>query len=421
MATFEKEILLEGTIVKDGIEYPITQGFLYNCVKQFKRMKDQKRKVNVHSEHNYLPETKRGEVVDLYVKKKSDGKTGLFGKIKFLSHLKPDVVKTLTSCDVSAEIPSELMDGNGNIYSFPVQRVAITADPAITGLTPFLKLSLNVNKSPVTGTQPTEIDNMAQNNQDGLLNEDEFDQNEPIETDDEIDEVDEVDDETDDDNETHTTVTVSKKGNFLDSQLAKVFFDILDIDPDDFDNDEQLMEEFTVRLTKLITDREVILKALDIKPSDPKASELLAERLPQVVDFMAQFDEDGDGEVTQQEVEDTVDKDAEDTDDSPENESLKLSVNALMRENRQLKLDKLVKDGKLNREAYQKAKKRFVLKLSLNDNEAFNELVDLVETNSMGTGHSKTPVQHPKMSVPKSGGSSWTKIGHKLASTYKHK
>ena len=49
--TFEKEILRETVVVKNGQEYPITAHVLNNCAKQYqqyRRMKKSGMNVNVH-------------------------------------------------------------------------------------------------------------------------------------------------------------------------------------------------------------------------------------------------------------------------------------------------------------------------------------------------------------------------------------
>ncbi|MDR0522514.1 MAG: hypothetical protein LBH00_11785, partial [Planctomycetaceae bacterium] len=164
--TFEKELLTETVIVKGSKEYPITPAFLENCVEQYRRMKSCGLTVNVHSGHNHTPETKRGEVLDIYLKKKKNGRTGLFGKIVFLPHLPKEMIKTLVNNDVSVELPKELYDASGNTYTFPVQRVAITPDPAVRGMSPFVQqrdtpmsvpfLTLSINNLNKEITMPNE-------------------------------------------------------------------------------------------------------------------------------------------------------------------------------------------------------------------------------------------------------------------------
>jgi len=58
-------------------------------------------KVNVHSGHDHSPETKCGEVLDIYTKKRKDGTVGLFGKICFLPHLSKQAIQTLVFGDVA--------------------------------------------------------------------------------------------------------------------------------------------------------------------------------------------------------------------------------------------------------------------------------------------------------------------------------
>jgi hypothetical protein len=439
--TFEKEILLETVITKRGKKYPITPRFLENCVVQYRRMKKSGVKVNVHSGHDHTPETKRGEVLDIYTKKRRDGTVGLFGKICFLPHLSKQTIQTLISNDVSVELPQELYDAKGNFYPYPVRRVAITPDPAVSGMSPFVQqrdalvsvpfLTLSINNF-------TEEKETMPNDNEQL-----FDPDDDIQ-DDVSSEV-ETATEVDDDQEIPSDpVSSKKKAAFLDSQLAKVLFDALDIVPDDFDEEEELVAELNVRLTEMLTIQSRLLAALDIKKTDKNKFELLSTRVTELCEFLEQFDADGDGHVDAEDVKeavlnDEVDDAADDGEDKTIDESLdnleasdkklQLSLNQMQRKNaelggvikglvaknRQLELDNMLQAGEINKATHQKAVKRFVLKLSLND--GFDDFIDGAKMNCRSAGHSKTPPQHPTKTVDAT--ASWAKIAKKISAPYK--
>jgi len=436
--TFEKEILLETVITKRGKAYPITSEFLENCVVQYRRMKQSGVKVNVHSGHDHTPETKRGEVLDIYTKKRRDGTVGLFGKIAFLPHLPKQTIQTLVSNDVSVELPQELYDGKGNFYPFPVQRVAITPDPAVSGMSPFVQhpdtlisvpfLTLSINTlTQEKETMPTK-------------NEQLFDPEDKTQE----DVLPDPGAGTDDDDVTPDPVTGKKKTAFLDSQLAKILFDALSIVPDDYEDEEELIADLNVRLTEMLTIQSRLLAALDIKETDKNKFELLSTRVTELVEFLEQFDADGDGHVDEDDVKEaalneTADASAgegedktidESLDDLEENDKkLQLSITTLQRKNaeystvikglvaknRQLELDNMLQGGQINQATHQKAVRRFVLKLSLND--GFDDFIDGAKMNNHNAGHSKTLPQHPAKTVDAT--DSWAKIAKKISAPYK--
>ena len=436
--TFEKEILRETVIVKRGVKYPITPDVLDNCAKQYRRMRKNGMTINVHSGHDHTPETKRGEVLDIYTKKRKDGRVGLFGKICFLPHLSKQMIQTLVSNDVSVELPSELYDAKGNFYPLPVRRVAITPDPAVSGMSPFVQqrdtdvsvpfLSLSINNL-------TKENESMPNEKEELFDSEEVqDETQP--------ELDEDGDDTEADDNVQQSVIGKKKSAFLDSQLAKTLFDCFGIDPDDYDEQEDLIAELNVRLTDMTTLHARLLAALDIDEDDKNKYELLTERLTNTIAFLEQYDTDGDGEVDEDDIRETVgkaqdktgDDDDETIDSSLDNleandKALQLSldklqkkydatapvIKGLLAKNRQLELDNLLQTGVINKAVHQKAVKRFVLKLSLND--GFDTFIDGARLNSRPSGGSKTASQQPQSKIDPT--TSWVKAAKKIDSPYK--
>jgi hypothetical protein len=350
-------------------------------------------KVNVHSGHDHSPETKRGEVLDIYTKMRNDGTVGLFGKICFLPHLSKQTIQTLISNDVSVELPRELHDAKGNFYPFPVQRVAITPDPAVSGMSPFVQK----RDTPMSVPFLTLSIDTFNKEKEPMPNDPEhlFDDNPEIdETPPEVN-VDPDMDDGDDDDTPPDPVSGKKKTVFLDSQLAKFLFAAFCIDPGDFDDEEELIAELNVRLTAMLTIQSRLLAALDISENDKNKFELLTTRVTELAEFLEQFDADGDGHVDEEDVRETVLNG--DTDDAPgtgedktideslddleaNDKKLQLSLDSLQRKyaesssvikelvavNRQLKLDNMLQAGTINKATHKKATQKFILKLSLN-------------------------------------------------------
>ncbi|MDR0327124.1 MAG: hypothetical protein LBI05_02385, partial [Planctomycetaceae bacterium] len=435
--TFEKEILSETVIVKRGKEYPITPEFLDNCVVQYRRMKKGGVKVNVHSGHTHTPETKRGEVLDMYTRRRRDGRVGLFGKICFLPHLSKQTIQTLVSNDVSVELPKTLCDAKGNFYPFPVQRVAITPDPAVSGMSPFvpqqdtamdvpyLTLSMNNFLPEENDTMPNDTPELFEPH--GEVN----DQSLP----------DTGMDAAGNDDAQQALATGSNQSTFISSQFAKTLFDSLGIDPEDYDEQEDLINELTLRLTSMLTIQSRLLAALDIDEGDRNKFELLTTKITALVDFLDQYDHDDDGIVDEEDIQqgaqptigdgsgddNTIDGTLNKLESNDQNLQLSLNslqkryaesatvIKSLVSQNRQLRLDNMLQAGEINKVTHQKAVKKFVLKLSLND--GFDDFIDGAKTNSHRIGgHSKTPPQQAPAKVDAT--ASWANAARKISAPY---
>ena len=434
--TFEKEILSETVIVKGGKEYHITPEILDNCVVQYRRMKKSGVKVNVHSGHDHTPETKRGEVLDIYTRRRRDGRVGLFGKICFLPHLSKHTIQTLVSNDVSVELPQQLCDAKGNSYPFPVRRVAITPDPAVSGMSPFVRqqdtafsvpfLTLSINNF------LPEDKNMPNDNPELFEPTDEVNDTTLPGTD-----VDAVPDDGDG-TAPLPPISASKKSAFMDSQLAKIIFDGLGIDPEDYTDESDLMSDLNLRLGAMLTIQSRLLAALDIDEEDRNKFELLTTKVTALVDFLDQYDHDDDGMVDEEDIQQGAQPTGGDGDDTIDgtldqleanDKTLQLSLNTLQKkyaesasvikslvaQNRQLQLDNMLQGGEINKVTHQKAVKKFVLKLSLQD--GFDDFIDGAKTNSHRmNGHSKTPTQQAPAKPDAT--ASWTNVAKKLSAPY---
>jgi hypothetical protein len=188
----------------------------------------------------------------------------------------------------------------------------------------------------------------------------------------------------------------AKKSAFLDSQLAKLLFDTLGIDPADYDDEEGLIAELNLRLASALTLQSRLLAALDIDEEDQNKFELLSTKVTALVEFLDQYDHDDDGMVDEEDVLEGAQPTGNDdpTIDGTLNkleandQTLQLSLNnlqkkyaesasvikSLLAQNRQLQLNNMLLAGEINKATHHKAVKNFVLKLSLND--GFDSFID---------------------------------------------
>ena len=226
-------------------------------------------------------------------------------------------------------------------------------------------------------------------------------------------------------------VVTNSKDAFVDSQLAKVIFDAFGVDPDDYDNQEDLMTEVTARFNDFITLQRCLFQTFGIDENDPNKHLILINKLTQNDDE----DDDVDGLEDNNMPNTQTNYDADTIDGSinkieQDNKTLQLSLNNLQKkyresadviqqlvaQNRQLKLDSMLQSGILTKPAHQKAVQKFVLKLSLND--SFDDFVEVANVNiRANVDNSKTPPQQPGKKRDTS--ESWTNVGKRIASQYK--
>ena len=231
----------------------------------------------------------------------------------------------------------------------------------------------------------------------------------------------------------------AKKSAFLDSQLAKTLFDALSIDPADYTEEADLVGELNARLASMLTLQSRLLAALDIDEEDKNKFELLSMKVTALVDFLDQYDHDDDGMVDEEDIQRGAQPAGGDDDPTIDgtlnklesnDQTLQLSLNTLQKkyaesasvikslvaQNRQLQLDNMLQAGEINKVTHQKAVKRFVLKLSLND--GFNDFIDGAKTNSRRLGgQSRTPAQQAPVKIDPT--ASWTNVAKKISPPYK--
>jgi hypothetical protein len=291
---------------------------------------------------------------------------------------------------------------------------------------PFLTLSIN-------NFYPKEKQNMPNDNLDLFEPNDEINDTTLPDTD--------VDTDLDD-GTASPPIPGSKKSTFVESQLAKTIFDGLGIDPDDFTEESDLISELNLRLVSMLTIQGRLLAALDIDAEDKNKFELLTTKVTALVEFLDQYDHDDDGIVDEEDIQQGAqptggdgDSDDDDTIDGTLNQleandkTLQLSlgtlqrkydqsavvIKALVAKNRRLELDNMLQAGEINKGTHQKAVKKFVLKLSLND--GFDDFIDGAKTNSHRISvDSKTLPQQASAKIDPT--ASWANVAMKISAPY---
>lgn len=144
---FRKEVVRIGEYIKDatGQKVDITRDVLANWVIQFQRMKANGVKIPIPSTHEGAsdPDRIRGYVDDLFI----DGDS----LVMACTMIGEDGIKAASRNDVSLGVPElEFIDGNGVIYSQPIQHIALCPDPVVPGLGSFVPIaaSRNARKEP---------------------------------------------------------------------------------------------------------------------------------------------------------------------------------------------------------------------------------------------------------------------------------
>jgi hypothetical protein len=133
---FKKEIIREGSFVKNGRAFTITKETLSSWVSTFKDMVFNGLKVPVVVGHTNDPEKGRGWVRDLFVEGSK-----LFSVLELFG----EGIKLADTTDVSIYSPVSYVDGKGIKYSQPIVHVALCLDPLISGMTGFESITASIS------------------------------------------------------------------------------------------------------------------------------------------------------------------------------------------------------------------------------------------------------------------------------------
>ncbi|MDO4584992.1 MAG: hypothetical protein Q4D62_12915 [Planctomycetia bacterium] len=141
-----KELLREGTFVSDGEEATIDEAFLSHIVDVFRLRQKKGIEVPCPLGHTIDPEKKRGKVVYVELRPGENGKKSLWGVIEFIDQQAKDV---LQHTDVSVGIPTETYDGDGQRHENALEHVAFTDYPVVAGMEKFQDVVFSLKTEPI--------------------------------------------------------------------------------------------------------------------------------------------------------------------------------------------------------------------------------------------------------------------------------
>lgn len=140
--TYVKDLIRVGDWVmpSTGDEFSVTAADLDNWVAQFDRMNANGVKVHVPSGHTNEADANRGYVVGMF----REGDT-LYGRIELIG---ADAIAMASRTEVSIYVPPSLKDGKGNVYTSPIEHVALTPIPVVSGQDQFRPIAASRGEAP---------------------------------------------------------------------------------------------------------------------------------------------------------------------------------------------------------------------------------------------------------------------------------
>lgn len=142
-----KELCRTGTYVAGGAEHVIDDKFLQNIVDIFFRRQAKGIEVPCPVGHCHDPEKRRGQVRYVELRKNNEGGTSLYGIIEFVD---ADAKRKLMPTSVSIEAPEIIEDGDGEKHYFGLENVAFTDYPVVAGMEPFEDVVFSIKRSRVS-------------------------------------------------------------------------------------------------------------------------------------------------------------------------------------------------------------------------------------------------------------------------------
>ena len=145
---FRKDLIRVGKFVKpsEGLEFEVTQDTLVHWASTFQEMKKNGVRVAVPNQHKNDGNAceNMGYVEEMFID--GDSLIGIFEMIG------EDAIKAAHRCDVSIGSPGELTDGEGRVYTRPIQHVALCTNPVVPGLGQFIPLAASLELQKGEGT-----------------------------------------------------------------------------------------------------------------------------------------------------------------------------------------------------------------------------------------------------------------------------
>ena len=143
-----KELCRTGVYETEGVEHNIEISFLKHIVDVFKKRQKKGIEVPCPIGHTHDPEKKRGRVLFLELRKQKNGETSLYGIIEFVSE---EAKKLLEHSDVSIDAPEQVCDGDGESHKFALDHVAFTDYPVVAGMEKFTDVQFSIITTPQGG------------------------------------------------------------------------------------------------------------------------------------------------------------------------------------------------------------------------------------------------------------------------------
>ena len=150
--TFEKELIYEGEFQQaNGRGFGVDEVTLRHWASTFADMSQNGVSVPLPVGHTENPESNRGTVQGMHVRRNEDGKAALFATVRFRDEKAAELAKTT---QVSIFSPPEFVDGKGNRYVRPIRHVALTDYPVIPALQGFESIAASFVSDERKGNMP---------------------------------------------------------------------------------------------------------------------------------------------------------------------------------------------------------------------------------------------------------------------------
>jgi hypothetical protein len=138
--TYRKELIYVGDFQSSSLRFSVDEELIDHWIATHEALVAAGNEVPLPVEHSTDPEKRRGTVLKLEKGIDSQGRTSLFGYVKF----RDAEAERLAGSQVSVYVPPEWTDGKGNKYVRPVRHVALTDYPVIPGLDQFQAIAASL-------------------------------------------------------------------------------------------------------------------------------------------------------------------------------------------------------------------------------------------------------------------------------------
>jgi hypothetical protein len=144
---YKKELIRVGEYYRAGsdLSFAVTQEVLQHWVNMFGRLTVNGVQVPIPPSH-YDLDNNHGYVREMFIEDES-----LYGMIELFGE-DEEIEKLVATQDVSIYSPDEFIDGDKNVYIYPITHVALTPFPVVPGLREFEAIAASLTPSKETHT-----------------------------------------------------------------------------------------------------------------------------------------------------------------------------------------------------------------------------------------------------------------------------